>query len=122
MELWTEVRRRVLTGELGKRAACQEYKLHWQTLEKILNHTEPPGYRRTKARPRPKMERFLPVIVEILEADRRAPRKQRHTAKRIFDRLQAALWLRYATPDCRCVLTDQSLHHPPKLLPSRSSR
>ena len=87
MELWTEVRRRVLTVELGKRAACQEYKLHWQTLEKILKHTEPPGYRRTKARPRPKMERFLPIIVEILEADRRAPRKQRHTAKRIFDRL-----------------------------------
>ena len=40
MELWTEVRSRVLTGELGKRAACQEYKLHWQTLEKILNHTD----------------------------------------------------------------------------------
>jgi hypothetical protein len=89
MELWTEVRRRVLTGELGKRAACLEYKLHWRTLEKILNHTEPPGYRRTKARPRPKMERFLPIIFEILEADRRAPRKQRHTAKRIFDRLVA---------------------------------
>ncbi len=89
MELWTEVRRRVLTGELGKRAACQEYKLHWRTLEKILNHTEPPGYRRTKARPRPKMERFLPIIFEVLEADRRAPRKQRHTAKRIFDRLVA---------------------------------
>lgn len=87
MELWTEVRRRVLTGELSKRAACQEYELHWRTLEKILKHTEPPGYRRSKPRARPKMERFLPLIVEILEADRKAPRKQRHTAQRIFDRL-----------------------------------
>jgi transposase len=33
------------------------------------------------------MERFLPRIVEILEADKRAPKKQRHTAKRVFDRL-----------------------------------
>ena len=27
MEIWVEVRRRVLTGELSKRAACREYKI-----------------------------------------------------------------------------------------------
>ena len=89
MELWTEVRRRVLTGEIGKRAACRQYQLHWQTLEKILGHVEPPGYRTAKSRKRPKMEPFLPRIAEILEADRRAPKKQRHTAQRVFDRLVA---------------------------------
>ena len=36
MEMWSEIRRRVLTGELTKRAACREYDLHWETLEKIL--------------------------------------------------------------------------------------
>ena len=41
MEIWAEVRRRVLTGELSKRAACREYEIHWQTLEKILSHSEP---------------------------------------------------------------------------------
>lgn len=87
MELWTEVRRRVLTGEIGKREACRQYQLHWQTLEKILGHVEPPGYRRAKTRQRPKMERYLPLIAEILEVDRRAPKKQRHTARRVFDRL-----------------------------------
>jgi hypothetical protein len=35
------------------------------------------------------MEPFLPRIAEILEADRRAPKKQRHTAKRVCDRLVA---------------------------------
>jgi hypothetical protein len=49
MELWTEVRRRVLTGEIGKREACRQDQLHWQTLEKILGHVEPPGYRRAKS-------------------------------------------------------------------------
>ena len=50
MEKWTEVRRRVLTGELSKRAACQEYGINWRTLVKMLAHAEPPGYRRKAKR------------------------------------------------------------------------
>jgi transposase len=88
MEMWSEIRRRVLTGELTKRAACREYDLHWETLEKILAHVEPPGYRRTKPRHKPKIEPFLPIIEEILESDRKAPKKQRHTAQRIWERLR----------------------------------
>ena len=86
--MWSEIRRRVLTGELTKRAACREYDLHWETLEKILAHVEPPGYRRTKPRHKPKIEPFLPIIEEILESDRKAPKKQRHTAQRIWERLR----------------------------------
>lgn len=87
MEVWAIVRRRVLTGEISKRQACREYVVSWRLLEKILAHDHPPGYRRQAARPRPKMEPFLPIIAEILEADKKAPKKQRHTAKRIYDRL-----------------------------------
>jgi len=87
MELWTEIRRRVLTGEISRRQACREYGLNWRTIKKVLEHVEPPGYRRTAPRKRPKMEQYLPLVAEILEADREAPPKQRHTAKRIFDRL-----------------------------------
>jgi hypothetical protein len=43
MEIWTEVRRRVLPREITKRAACKEYGLHWKTLRKILEHVEPPA-------------------------------------------------------------------------------
>ena len=87
MELWTEVRRRVLTGELSKRAACREYGIHWQTLEKMLKHAEPPGYRLKKSRPS-KLAPYLPVIDEILSSDRKVHRKQRHTTKRILERLR----------------------------------
>ncbi len=87
MDQWIEIRRRVLNGELSKRAACVEYDIHWDTLTKILTHSEPPGYRLTKPRPS-KLEPFLPVIHEILENDRTVHRKQRHTAQRIFDRLR----------------------------------
>jgi transposase len=88
METWAEVRRRVLAGDISKREACREYRLHWDTLTKILTHEEPPGYRRQQPRPKPTLGPFLPVIHQILEADRQAPRKQRHTAHRIFDRLR----------------------------------
>jgi len=87
MEKWAEIRRRVLNGEISKRAACDEYDIHWETLRKILTHTEPPGYRLTKARPS-KLEPFLPIIEEILRSDRQVHRKQRHTSKRIFERLR----------------------------------
>ena len=88
MELWSEVRRRVLTGELSKRQACQKYNLHWDTLQKILQHEEPPGYRKKEPRKKPVLGPFVAMIHEILEADKRAPKKQRHTAKRILERLR----------------------------------
>src|SRR5688572_31751254 len=88
MELWTEVRRRVLTKELSQRAACKKYGLGWHTLKKILAHAEPPGYRSSQSRPKRKLEPFLPLIQQILADDRQAPKKQRHTAKRIFERLR----------------------------------
>ncbi len=88
MEFWTEVRRLVLTNQLSKRAARDKYNLGWGTLQKILTHEEPPGYRLRQPRPKRKMEPFLPFIHQILETDPRAPAKQKHTALRIFERLR----------------------------------
>ena len=89
MEMWTEFRRRVLTGELSKRAACQEYGINWRTLGKMLAHAEPPGYRRRAKREKPILGPHLAWIHEVLEQDKKAPKKQHHTAQRIFDRLKA---------------------------------
>jgi transposase len=88
MEMWTEVRRRVLTGELSKRAACREYGINWRTLGKMLAHVEPPGYRRRARREQPVLGSHVAWIHEVLEQDKQEPKKQRHTAKRIFDRLK----------------------------------
>ena len=89
MENWAEIRRRVLADGLSGRAACREYKIHWKTLQRILDNPQPPGYTRTKPRRPSILDPLLPVVHQILEDDRKAPRKQRHTAKRIFDRLRA---------------------------------
>ena len=88
MENWAEIRRRVLVDGQSKRSVCREFNIHWDTLQKILHHSEPPGYRRVAARSKPRLESFLPVIHQILEGDKKAPKKQRHTARRIFERLR----------------------------------
>ena len=48
----------------------------------------PPGYRRLKPPARPKLGPFIAVIDKILADDTGRPKKQRHTAKRIFERLR----------------------------------
>src|SRR3974390_1581339 len=48
----------------------------------------PPGYGRGRPPARPKLDRFTGTIDEILVADEGRPRKQRHTSKRIFERLR----------------------------------
>ena len=87
MEQWAQLRRRVLVEGVSKRQVLAETGMHWQTLEKILTHPEPPGYRCTVAREKPKLGPYLGRIEEILQADKAVPKKQRHTAKRIFERL-----------------------------------
>jgi hypothetical protein len=57
-----------------------------RTLPKILEHSEPPGYRQKQPRPRKKLEAYVGRIEQILKGDQALPRKQRHTAKRTWER------------------------------------
>ena len=88
MELWSQIRRRVLSGELSLRQACREYHLNFRTVHKIVHHPEPQPYRQPQPRPRPVLGPFLSIIEQILRDDPTAPPKQRHTARRIYDRLR----------------------------------
>ena len=88
MNLWTEVRRAVLADGMSRRDAAEKFKLNFRTIQKILAHVEPPRYRRTELREKPTVGRFIPVIHAILEADKQSHRKQRHTGRKIFERLR----------------------------------
>ena len=89
MYKWTNIRRDILAGGMSRRDACKKYNLNFRTIRKILEHQEPPGYRRKATRIKPKIGKFIPIIHEILEADKKVHPKQRHTGKRIFERLCA---------------------------------
>ncbi len=89
MEQWAEIRRRVLVEQVPKRVILRETGMHWKTLEKILRLPEPPGYQTAKRRKRPVLGReALRFVHDILRADAEVHRKQRHTAKRIWQRLK----------------------------------
>ena len=59
-----------------------------QTIRKILaGPAESPVYDLSRSRPSPVMGPYLEIIERWLADDESAPRKQRHTARRIYDRL-----------------------------------
>ena len=88
MDWWTKIRLEVLRGERKKREILRREGIHWETLKKILKYSEPPGYRRKEARPKPKIGPYLERIAQIIEEDKVLPKKQRHTAKRIYERIR----------------------------------
>src|SRR5437763_6941004 len=88
MELWSEIRRRVVTGEISLRQACSEYGLNFRTIRKIVRYPEPPPFGAPQPRPKPILGPFLPILQQFIDDDRHAPPKQRHTARRIYERLR----------------------------------
>jgi transposase len=72
---------------MSEREAARVFGLDRRTVSKMLKFSVPPGYRRSKPVRRPKLDPYIGIIDRILEEDRHSPRKQRHTAKRIFERL-----------------------------------
>ena len=70
------------------REASRVFGLHRDTVREMLAYSVPPGYRRQTPPKRPELEPYTGVIDRILEDDLRLPKKQRHAAKRIFERLR----------------------------------
>jgi transposase len=89
VELYARVRRAVLVDGQSQRTVAREFGLARKTVRKMLEYSAPPGYQRQKPVRRPKLGPWQGVIDAILEDDKQRPRKQRHTAKRIFERLRA---------------------------------
>jgi transposase len=88
VEIYGRVRRAVRVEGRSQRAVAREFGLSRETVRKMLQFAVPPGYQRQQPIRRPKLGPWLGVIDAILEDDKQRPAKQRHTAKRIFERLR----------------------------------
>ena len=88
MEIYGRVRRAVRVEGKSQRAVAREFGLSRDTVRKMLEYAVPPGYRRQQPIKRPKLGPWLGVIDAILNDDKQRPAKQRHTSKRIFERLK----------------------------------
>lgn len=73
---------------MSKRAIARDFGISRDSVDKMIVYSAPPGYRRTAPIKRPKLDGFTEIIDQWLFEDADRPRKQRHTAKRVFDRLR----------------------------------
>lgn len=88
VDLYARVRLACHVEGKSQREAARIFGIDRKTVAKILKHSVPPGYQRSATPARPKLDPFVGIIDQILEADKAMLKKQRHTAKRIFERLR----------------------------------
>lgn len=87
MQAYELVRRSVIRGGMSIRAVAREFGIDRRTVRKMVENPAPPGYRPTCPRLKPKLGPYLARIEQIVSEDESAPPKQRHTARRIYERL-----------------------------------
>jgi transposase len=70
------------------RELSRRFGVHRRDVRQALDSAVPPAHKAV-VRPSPRLDRWKPVVDGWLAADRSAPRKQRHTARRVWQRLVA---------------------------------
>jgi transposase len=86
VELYEQIRREYEHGSGTIRAVSRKLGVHRREVRKALASAIP-AERKVPDRKRSKLAAAIPFIDSVLEADRKAPRKQRHTAHRIWARI-----------------------------------
>jgi transposase len=88
VELYRKVRHAYFRQGMSKRGIARHFGISRDSVDKMIVYSVPPGYRRTAPVKRPKLDGFTEIIDQWLGEDADRPRKQRHTAKRVLDRLR----------------------------------
>ncbi len=88
MEMYRKVRRAYFRQGMSKRSIARDFGISRDSVDKMIVYSVPPGYRRTAPVKRPKLDGFTETIDRWLREDADRPRKQRHRAKRVLDRLR----------------------------------
>lgn len=86
VDLFARIRRDARVEGLSVRALAARYKVHRRTVRQALESASPPPRKPREAVAR-RLEPFKAAIDAMLIEDTTAPRKQRHTARRILARL-----------------------------------
>jgi len=90
VELFEQIRREYEFGVGTINGVARRLGVHRRMVGQALADARPPERKRAE-RDRPVLNALIPFIEGVLETDRKAPRKQRHTAHRIWQRIRAEI-------------------------------
>lgn len=82
------IRRKHFVDGQSIRSIAKELGHSRKAVAKALRHAAPPGYQQTKPRAKPAIDGYRAIIDGWLAGDAARPPKQRHTARRVFERLR----------------------------------
>jgi transposase len=88
VEIYEKVRRAHIIDGKSQRQIARELGINRRSIQRMLTHSSPPGYQRIVPVTKPKLSAHISWIDDLLAFDKKVHAKQRHSAKRIYERLK----------------------------------
>lgn len=99
VEQYEAIRRDHRNGTMSIHELARKHQVHRRTVRQALASADPPE-RKAVERPEIAFGPYRKIVAEWLKADLEMPRKQRHTAQRVWQRLLMSTTLQYQSGQC----------------------
>jgi len=117
MDQIERIRKRVMVEGKSHRVAAREVGVSRHAVRVALHSSALPKYQLKNTRSKPVLGPVEHPIAEILERDEGQPRKQRHTARRIYERLREEYGFQGSEPSVRRCVAQPRKRRPEVFIP-----